>query len=136
MEVKLTIAKWLTPKGNWIHTKGVQPDIEVAQPEYYKAISFLEDVTLSLDMNNSQVSNLQLILKGLGYDPKRQDGYFDQNTEIAVKAFQKINGLPANGIVEQATAKKLQEKLIERLKDPNSDLQLQVAMETLINLIK
>jgi len=134
--LKLTIAKWLTPKGNWIHTKGVQPDIEVAQPEYYKAISFLEDVTLSLDMNNSQVSNLQLILKGLGFDPKRQDGYFDQNTEIAVKAFQKINGLPANGIVEQATAKKLQEKLIERLKDPNSDLQLQVAMETLINLIE
>ena len=96
----------------------------------------MEDVTLSLDMNNSQVSNLQLILKGLGFDPKRQDGYFDQNTEIAVKAFQKINGLPANGIVEQATAKKLQEKLIERLKDPSSDLQLQVAMETLINLIK
>ena len=27
--LKLTIAKWLTPKGNWIHEKGVEPDVMI-----------------------------------------------------------------------------------------------------------
>ncbi len=30
--LKLTIAKWLSPKERWIHEKGVTPDIEVASP--------------------------------------------------------------------------------------------------------
>ncbi|WP_236620739.1 S41 family peptidase [Carnobacterium inhibens] len=33
-ELKLTIAKWLTPSGEWIHEKGITPDIEVSLPEY------------------------------------------------------------------------------------------------------
>ena len=28
-EMKLSTAKWLTPKENWIHGKGVQADLEV-----------------------------------------------------------------------------------------------------------
>jgi len=24
--IKLTTAKWLTPNGNWIHEKGIEPD--------------------------------------------------------------------------------------------------------------
>ncbi len=30
--LKLTIAKWLSPKGRWIHEKGIIPDIEVSDP--------------------------------------------------------------------------------------------------------
>ncbi len=30
--LKLTVAKWISPKGRWIHEKGVIPDIEVADP--------------------------------------------------------------------------------------------------------
>ena len=30
--LKLTVAKWLTPNGNWINETGVIPDIEVADP--------------------------------------------------------------------------------------------------------
>src|SRR5690606_6161871 len=33
--IKLTFYKWLSPKGNWIHEKGVEPTIEVDQPEFY-----------------------------------------------------------------------------------------------------
>lgn len=29
----ITVAKWLTPKGNWVHGKGVKPNIEVALSE-------------------------------------------------------------------------------------------------------
>lgn len=28
--LKFTTARWLTPDGNWIHEKGIQPDVEVA----------------------------------------------------------------------------------------------------------
>jgi C-terminal peptidase prc len=30
--LKLTIAKWLSPKGRWIHEKGIIPDIEISDP--------------------------------------------------------------------------------------------------------
>lgn len=32
---KFTTKKWLTPKGNWIHGKGIEPDIEVTMSEEY-----------------------------------------------------------------------------------------------------
>ncbi len=28
--IKFTTEKWLTPDGNWIHKKGITPDVEVA----------------------------------------------------------------------------------------------------------
>lgn len=34
-EYKFTTKKWLTPKGNWIHKKGVEPDYEVDLDENY-----------------------------------------------------------------------------------------------------
>ena len=33
---KFTTKKWLTPKGNWIHEKGVEPDIKVSLDENYQ----------------------------------------------------------------------------------------------------
>ena len=33
---KFTTKKWLTPKGNWIHKKGIAPDIEVNLSEKYQ----------------------------------------------------------------------------------------------------
>lgn len=134
--IKLTVAKWLTSDGNWIHEKGVQPDIQVSQPAYYSAMPFPEDVNLKLDMNNSQVMNLQIILDGLGFKPNRTDGYFDKNTEAAVKSFEKVHGLNVNGVVEKETADKLQEEIIKKIKDPATDTQLQVGIETLLKLIK
>lgn len=35
-EYKFTTKKWLTPKGNWIHKKGVQPDINIELSEEYR----------------------------------------------------------------------------------------------------
>ena len=32
---KVTTKKWLTPKGNWIHNKGIEPDIKVEMDETY-----------------------------------------------------------------------------------------------------
>jgi carboxyl-terminal processing protease len=36
VEYKITTKKWLTPKGNWIHGKGVEPNVKIMMnQEYY-----------------------------------------------------------------------------------------------------
>ncbi|GAB7387982.1 S41 family peptidase [Bacillaceae bacterium] len=130
-QIKLTIAKWLTPDGEWIHEKGVQPTIFVEQPDYFHVAPLPEGKVLRRDMNEIHVRNLQLILKGLGFTPGRTDGYFDARTETAVKAFQKMNGLPVTGIVDKKTAELLQEQIVERINDPRNDRQLKAAVEAL-----
>ncbi|WP_142505580.1 S41 family peptidase [Melghirimyces algeriensis] len=129
--LKLTMAKWLTPKGNWIHEKGIKPDVKVKLPKYYTATPPQPEDQLKRDTNSQQVKSLQLILEGLGYRPGRTDGYFDKKTETAVKAFQKTNDLSVTGTVDKKTALKLQDEFVSLLREPESDLQLQVALKTL-----
>lgn len=130
-ELKLTVAKWLTPKGNWVHEKGVKPDYEVKQPDYFTAVPLNPSTTLKREMNTLEVKNLQMVLKSVGYSPGRDDGYFDQQTENAVKAFQRLSQLPATGVVDAETAVRLNQALMERMQDKERDLQLQMALKLL-----
>jgi carboxyl-terminal processing protease len=135
-EIKITIAKWLTPEENWIHGTGVVPDVKVNQPEYFNAAPIQYDQDLKRDMNNSNVRNLQMILGGLGYDTGRADGFYSEETEMAVRSFQAKNNLKATGTVDEKTAALMQEKLIEVIRDPQNDLQLQKAVEVLLKELK
>lgn len=130
-QLKITVAKWLTPDGTWIHKKGITPDVKIEQPDYFNAAPLPNKTELALDMNGSDVKNLQLILKGVGQPPGRMDGYFDSRTETAVKAFQSLHQLPVTGKVDKATARVMQEELIKRIQDPKNDLQLQAALEVI-----
>ena len=67
--IKLTMYKWLTPNGNWIHHKGIQPTIEMKQPDYFYIHPLEVEQTLKPDMNNEQVKIAQKMLDGLGYSP-------------------------------------------------------------------
>jgi carboxyl-terminal processing protease len=135
-EIKLTIAKWLTPNENWIHGKGIEPTIAVEQPVYFSAAPIQLEPALERNANNENVQNLQVILKGLGYDAGKEDGFYSIETEMAVKSFQAKNNLKATGKVDEKTASLLQERLIEVIKDPKNDLQLQKAVKTLLGEIK
>ncbi|MCG7407961.1 S41 family peptidase [Paenibacillus sp. ACRRX] len=128
--IKITIAKWLTPKGNWIHQKGIEPDVPVKQPDYFNAAPVVKDKTLKLDMNSSDVQNVQVILGGLGYKLDRKDGYFSASTETALKAFQKQHTLTANGQVDKQTAEKLELEIIKAMREPKNDAQLKAAIQT------
>ncbi|MBB2482033.1 peptidoglycan-binding protein [Bacillus sp. APMAM] len=126
--IKLTMYKWLTPDGNWIHQKGINPTIEVKQPEYFYVNPLTLDHSLKLDANNEQVKLAQQILSGLGYGPGREDGYFDYQTERAVKAFQNQEKLPATGEIDPKTAELMDTALTQARKEEKNDLQLQVAL--------
>ena len=63
-------------------------------------------------MRGSDVAELQSILQLIGYRPGAIDGIFGNQTEEAVKAFQRNNALTADGIVGPATYAKLEPILL------------------------
>ncbi|MGO4274109.1 peptidoglycan-binding protein, partial [Paenibacillus sp. TAF58] len=126
--IKMTVYKWLTPNGNWIHKTGIQPDIPVEQPGYFKAAPLSKKSVLKQDMTSDDVKNLQLMLSGLGFNPERTDGYFNDKTVIAVKAFQRTNGLPMTGEVDTETATKIEKSILAQIREPKNDLQLKAAI--------
>jgi carboxyl-terminal processing protease len=130
-QLKMTLYKWLTPDGNWIHKTGIEPTIEVKQPDYFQTNRIFIEEKLTYDMFNEQVGNAQEMLKGLGYDPGRTDGYFSEQTVIAVKAFQEMNNLQPTGEITITTAGALEEAIIERIRNPQYDYQLQAAVQLL-----
>jgi carboxyl-terminal processing protease len=134
--LKLTVAKWLTPKGIWIDqhggTKGIKPDLEVKKPAFTMASPPVPEKPLKQDDNNVQVKNMQIILDALGFAPGRTDGYFDDRTVQALKTFQQISHLPATGEFDAKTAEALQQAFLSFLQDPKNDYQLQVALKELL----
>ncbi|WP_308807700.1 S41 family peptidase [Alkalicoccobacillus plakortidis] len=136
-DLKLTMMRWLTPDGNSINQEGVTPTVEENQPDYFfsTAVS-VEDDPITFDSLGEQVKNAQLILKGLEYDPGREDGYFDQQTVEAVKSFQEDAGLDATGDIDQETATALQERIVEEIRNSDNDVQLQKAIELAIEQSK
>lgn len=127
--IKMTIMKWLTPNGTWIHKKGIAPDMLVEQPAFFKVAPLTKKTVLKQDMTGEDVKNLQIMLDGIGQTPGRMDGYFNDKTVIAVKAFQRLNNLPVTGEVDEKTAQKLEEMVAKEIRSPKNDLQLKSAVQ-------
>jgi carboxyl-terminal processing protease len=126
--IKLTLFKWLTPNGNWIHKKGIKPDVKVSQPKIFSTHPLQVEEPLEQDMNNEQVKNAQEILEALGLGPGRTDGYFSEETVDAVKVFQQNHKLPVTGKIDAKTAAKLETAAMNEMKKEKNDLQLQAAL--------
>lgn len=127
-ELKLTVAKWLTPKGNWIHGEGIAPDYEIKLPDY--AFLTLIDATAEYKMGavSDAVKNVEQMLKAIGYNVVA-DGYFDQNTLDAINQFQADNVLAQTGAIDDETSVALVEQLREVIAE--NDTQLSKALELL-----
>ncbi|RYL93643.1 S41 family peptidase [Sporolactobacillus sp. THM19-2] len=137
-ELKLTTNKWLTPDGDWIHKKGVQPTIQVKQPDYFYAAPLVlkKDQVLKPDQTSSHIADAQKMLKAAGFDPKRADGYFSRETTRAVSAFQKDVSLPVTGNIDQKTAEALQAATLKAIASPKNDRQLSAAVQEVLKEIK
>ncbi|MEH7083542.1 S41 family peptidase [Neobacillus drentensis] len=132
--LKFTTAKWLTPNGNWIHKKGINPDVAVALPDYATLTIINPDKELKQSSSGTEVQTAQKMLKAVGYNPGRTDGFFDKKTKAAVTAFQKANKLPANGILKGDSTLKLMDLLRDKIK--NNDTQMQEAIKVLKGKMK
>ncbi|MCY9215503.1 S41 family peptidase [Bacillus haynesii] len=131
--IKLTLYKWLTPKGNWIHKQGIQPTVPVTQPVYFSVGPLQLKEPLKPDMNNNEIKRAQHLLKGLGFVPGREDGYYSEGTKKAVMAFQAENKLKQTGIIDQKTANTMNLRIEEKKMNEKNDLQLQAALKVLFN---
>jgi carboxyl-terminal processing protease len=129
--IKMTIAKWLTPLGNWVHEKGLKPDVQVLLPDYYTVVRMSKTKTLVRDSIDEDTKSLQIMLGGLGYKVDRKDGYYSAVTESQVKAFQQAAGLPVTGKTDKKTAEKIEEKLGQQIKEDKNDAQLSKAVKVL-----
>ncbi len=129
--IKLTMFKWLTPNGNWIHQDGIAPTIEVKQPEYFYIHPLEVQKPLKKDMNSEQVQIAQVMLKGLGFGTGRTDGYFSEQTEKAVKAFQYQAKLQQSGVIDKETAAAIEDSILEEIEKEENDMQLQAALSIL-----
>ncbi|SDK04454.1 S41 family peptidase [Sediminibacillus albus] len=131
--IKMTLFKWLTPDGNWIHERGIEPTMEVKQPDYFYTNPIQIEQSLEVNQSNDKIKNAQIMLAGLGYKPGNKDGSFDQKTAAAVQAFQGDNDLEKTGSIDEQTANKLQTEIIEKIRNGENDRQKQKALEALFD---
>lgn len=132
--LKYTIAKWLTPNGNWIHKKGIKPDVEVALPDYATLPIINPEKELAISSSSTEVQSAQKMLKVIGFDPGREDGFFDEKTKAAVVSFQTAQKLPVDGVLKGDSTLKLMELLRDKIK--TNDTQLSKAVEVLKGRMK
>lgn len=113
--IKYTMAKWLTPKGNWIHEKGIAPDYKVAMPDYANLPYINPDHELKEDSVSAEVKAAEEVLQILGYSPGKVDSYFDGDTTEAIKGFQKEEGLEVTGVLTGSTTVTLMNKIRDHI---------------------
>ncbi len=68
--------------------KGLNRMYEVALPDYASLSIIDPDKELALSSSSAEVKTAQKMLKAIGFDPGREDGFFDEKTKEAV------SGLP------------------------------------------
>lgn len=126
-ELKMTIMKWLTPKGEWINEKGLTPTIKADFPSYAYLPPLPRNKTLKLGQNSDDVEHLNQFLKALGYSTGGAD--YTDKTKSAVSELQKANKLKVTGEVDVETANLIESKVTEKIK--NSDQAYQVGIKEL-----
>ncbi|VDG20489.1 S41 family peptidase [Lactiplantibacillus mudanjiangensis] len=116
-EMKITVAKWLTPNGTWINKKGLTPTIKASEPSYASLTALSKTSDLKAGKVNDNVKTLQQYLKALGYFKGSANGYFGSSTTSAIKAYQKHAKLTANGQMDKKTLAKIEVQLAQKISD-------------------
>ncbi len=127
--LKFTTAKWLTPDGNWIHKKGISPDVKAELPEYANLTYVDPEKEWKEGTSSADIENIEKMLEALGFNPGKVDTSYDAATASAVKQFQKDQGIKQTGIVTGETTTKLMNELREKIN--SDDPQVEAAVKEL-----
>ena len=130
-ELKMTVGKWLTPKGVWVNEKGIQPDEIVEQPAVF-TIPYLQTAKENphgIGEVSEQIRYTQEILMFLDYELEKANGYMDVPTKNALEDYQQANELEVTGVLNEETVEFLNKTLREIKNDVVHDEQLRRAVE-------
>lgn len=116
-EIKLTVLKWLTPNGEWIHEKGLEPTIKVDYPDYAYLSPISRYKTLKQGDSSPVVKNVNALLKALDYEVDGQSSEFSEQTKLAVESVQKNSELPITGEIDNETATLIEIAIGQKIKD-------------------
>lgn len=109
--VKLTVARFLTPKGHPMEGKGVTPDIHVEGPPPVP-IPLLPVAVVDSASPAHRVAPLQQALRMLGHYHGAMHGIYDDETRRAVCLYQEVNDLPVTGIMDTDALVRLNVELV------------------------
>ncbi|MFC4811035.1 S41 family peptidase [Paenibacillus sp. GCM10023250] len=127
--LKLTEAQWRTPNGQWIHKKGIEPNVAVAPPDYALLPRLDPGLKLRAGDYGDKVVTVQKMLQAIGYGTGTGSGIFDEATESAVRAFQQKESLPVTGEMNDRTAYRILDRLTAKFQ--TEDPQRNKAIELL-----
>ncbi|MCI3919527.1 S41 family peptidase [Paenibacillus sp. TRM 82003] len=125
--MKYTVAEWLGPKGEQIDKAGLEPDVRVELPAYASLPLIDLEQTMKENEFSDDIKVVQTMLKAAGYDPGREDGFFDERTKNEVVRFQEAKGIEASGVVASETIRELIAEVRKAIEA--NDTQLEKAVE-------
>lgn len=126
-EMKLSTQKWLTPKKNWVHKKGLVPDILIALPTAQQLNTFNNQLNNQEELSESQKKDIQELFDFLGIHIDLKN--FDSSYQDALKEIQTNEKLKVTGQLDQETLEKVNALIFSKyLKE---DLSYQKALEQL-----
>lgn len=111
-EIKMSTQKWLTPKGKWIHEKGLTPTIKVSLPTAEQLNTLNNSLTYNDHYSTRQKKLLIPLLRFVGYEINLEQ--FDQEFSQALLDIQVKNNLETTGKINQETIEKLNELIFSK----------------------
>lgn len=138
-ELKLSTNKWLTPKREWIHGKGIEAGLVIKQNELFAFQLHPLTGQFKVGDMSEEIAYTQKALQKLGYQIDRLDGYLDETTQEAVKLYREQQKLaqPDNDMyVDSTFFNSLNGTLKAYKEDRQNDLQFQMATSFLLHNIE
>ncbi|WP_368252266.1 S41 family peptidase [Enterococcus sp. 2201sp1_2201st1_B8_2201SCRN_220225] len=124
-DLKLTVAKWLTPDGTWLHEKGLEPTIKADYPSFAYLPPISRSADYQLNDSGQEIDYLNQFLAALGYETKGEK--FDETTKDAIEAIQQSHKLEVSGVLNKETADAIEAELTASLKGQDFAYQTGVA---------
>ncbi|CAM4160351.1 S41 family peptidase [Jeotgalicoccus halotolerans] len=120
--LKYTNTKWLTPDKTWVQDKGITPDIELINPDYYRIELLTEDEVFAEGQTSEKVLSIKVALDELGYDITNFNDKFDAELTKAVMAYQNDENFEADGIVTGETTTGILSDIRDQINDNDAQL--------------
>jgi len=131
--LKYTNAEWLTPNGNSINQEGIHPTKEIELTPIQQAARMGMQVSedIKFDTVSANLIPFQRVLRILGYNPGREDGYFSQQTLNAIHAFNQDHGIVDEDDLSVRVQSAIISQVLLQANERSNDVVLNSALQTL-----